>query len=455
MLADHDLLLWGLQNNYTAIDGFPSGERDFDRVIAWAIEKYEHLGGLGPDVFAPLNDGESAPNNLFSLKADLISEERLDPGDASAVYEALWVLARAYAPEPVSNHAGWFQRKSKAGDVFAYAGNTNPARLPISSWSRNSLQEWVEAHPEEVKGGTRTPKPLLGRVKPVSRKGVPSGWFERSLGEATVYLYETGLAQAERQPIERWSADALDNWLRGPATAGTKGAASGGGEEKTAAASRPSKIEVTDKIDFTDSPDGYPGFNEDWDNAAYALVSMAGVTASPTQILVVPGNAGMGNLNCAVALMTAQKVKYFRGVMLATYHPEKYSAPQPVFYKKLLERIQIGTILLDQKELSTAKGKGVVWHECGHVATGRAAEAGVVFKFELEKINEFLGRAAVQEWILTERGLPYFTTYGLRNEPGCLALLARIREYLPGDQYAEFIASAPAGVKALNAKLPS
>lgn len=191
-----------------------------------------------------------------------------------------------------------------------------------------------------------------------------------------------------------------------------------------------------------DNAAGYGGYDESWDQQAFAIMGTAGISAKPTDILVMPGDAGMssGGGNSAVALMAQDKVDSFRQIAVAEYGPDKYGGPPPC-YRKLLERMQIGTVLISSSLIGNKLIlKGTIWHECGHKVLNQPMEAGVVFAFEIRMLQKEFTTKEVHKWcMISPRNPEYHRTYGLAIDPGRQELLLLLKEICTEEEfYAEF-----------------
>jgi hypothetical protein len=212
---------------------------------------------------------------------------------------------------------------------------------------------------------------------------------------------------------------------------------------------------------FTDNATGYPGYSETADSVCFAIMKDAGVTATPADIMVMPGNAGMslqtgvkgeGEGNGAVVLMTDDKVRNFRTIAMKAYGPQSTGTGTMPCYRGLLDRIQLGTILISESLMSDEFTlKGTIWHECGHKYLNDKNETGAVFARELSLMKDAFGKAGARRWIMEVGRKPgYHRTYGLRTDPGRKDLLLLLQEvctseefYLEfGKQYLEIIGQA-------------
>jgi hypothetical protein len=213
-------------------------------------------------------------------------------------------------------------------------------------------------------------------------------------------------------------------------------------QEKVKAARQKGIEEQIAKALEHDNKDGYGGYNRSWDDKAFAIMAMAGVEAAPTDILVMPGTAGMSldGANPAVALMSQDKVDSFKQIAATKYGPGQYDGPPPC-YRKLLERMQIGTVLIDHGLLSNdLRAKGTIWHECGHKVKGEPMEAGVVFLFEIQMLQKFFSKEEVHDWCMkSPRNPEYHRTYGLAINPGRQDLLLSLKDICTEEEfYKEF-----------------
>jgi hypothetical protein len=199
---------------------------------------------------------------------------------------------------------------------------------------------------------------------------------------------------------------------------------------------------------FTDNEDGYGGYDEAKDQKCFDIVQQAGVTPTPADIMVMPGNAGMslqtgathGEGNRAVAVMSEDQVRTFRTVAMTDYGPGKIKDPQPC-YRKLLERIQIGTILISESLLGNDfRLKGTIWHECGHKYLNDKNESGDVFVREITLMIKGFDHVKAREWIMEVGRTPaYHRAYGLRTDPGRKDLLLLLQKICtPKEFYQEF-----------------
>jgi hypothetical protein len=195
----------------------------------------------------------------------------------------------------------------------------------------------------------------------------------------------------------------------------------------------------------TAAVDAYPGFDKGWDEQAFAILAMTGVSPSMQSIIVVPDDQGLGKDNPAIALMSPDKVELIEGLVRSAYGPGTFKAKTPVDYARLLERIRLGTIVVSAGELNDSlKTKAIIWHEYGHQSLGHTAETGDVFALEISQVAKNFGSAAAHEWILTGRkqGAAYFAEYGLKNEPGCRKLLAELKKHLSADEFTTYYGKA-------------
>ncbi len=189
-------------------------------------------------------------------------------------------------------------------------------------------------------------------------------------------------------------------------------------------------------VSNTNNDGGYPGFYPDDDKTACAVMTEIGCTPTPTDIIVVPSTAGMAlepGTNPAVALMTEDKVALFRKIAITDHGLGKFADGPPPDYRALVERFQIGTIVIAKSLMNDElKLKGTIWHECGHKLLNNAEEAGEVFFLEISKIKDTFGRERACEWATDVGRKPqYHRTYGLAKDPGRKDLLLLLREICP------------------------
>jgi hypothetical protein len=184
-----------------------------------------------------------------------------------------------------------------------------------------------------------------------------------------------------------------------------------------------------------DNPDGYPGFYPGHDKTAMSLMEAVGCSASMSDIIVVPGTAGMTispGSNPAVALMTEDKVALFRKIAVTDYGPGQFTDSAP-HYGALIERFQIGTIVIAESLLGDdLRLKGTIWHECGHKVLGIKEETGAVFHFEISKLRTAFDDKEVLRWATDVGRKPdYHRTYGLAHDPGRKDLLLELKAICP------------------------
>ena len=181
-------------------------------------------------------------------------------------------------------------------------------------------------------------------------------------------------------------------------------------------------------VNHKDDENAYPGFNETLDSRAYNILGRAGVSNGPSDILVMPDSTGMGVGNNAITIVTSDKVVAFKQVVLRNYGPKQLSGPTPC-YRKLLERIRVGAILISAGIMSEDKyAKGTIWHEAGHKKHNQELEAGVVFVTEIQMMREDFDKQTVHDWaMIAPRSPEYHRTYGLKIGPGQEELLQQLR----------------------------
>jgi hypothetical protein len=199
---------------------------------------------------------------------------------------------------------------------------------------------------------------------------------------------------------------------------------------------------------FTDNEEGYGGYSASKDEQCFEIMKRAGVTPMPADIMVMPGNAAMslqtgsihGEGNRAVAVMNEEQARTFRTVAMTDYGPGKVHGTPPC-YRRLLERIQVGTILISESLLSDDFVlKGTIWHECGHKYLGDKNESGAVFVHEITLMIQGFDAVRARKWIMEVGRTPaYHRTYGLRTEPGRKELLLLLQKICtPKEFYLEF-----------------
>jgi hypothetical protein len=199
---------------------------------------------------------------------------------------------------------------------------------------------------------------------------------------------------------------------------------------------------------FTDNEKGYGGYSASMDEQCFAIMQQAGVTPTPADIMVMPGNAGMslqtgsihGEGNRAVAVMSEDQARTFRTVAMTDYGPGKFQGTPPC-YRRLLERIQVGTILVSESLLGEDFAlKGTIWHECGHKYLGDPNESGAVFFREITLMRNNFGADRARKWTMEVGRTPaYHRAYGLRTDPGRRDLLLLLQEICtPKEFYQEF-----------------
>jgi hypothetical protein len=183
-----------------------------------------------------------------------------------------------------------------------------------------------------------------------------------------------------------------------------------------------------------DNDQDYAGFEPAWDEAAFEALGLATASCGPNDILIMPDPTGMGYGNSAITLLTEDKVIQFKQIVLSRHGPD---ARQHVCYRKLLDRIRIGTILVSQGLMSDSmRFRGTIWHEAGHKVLDIATESGSVFVFEITMIKKHYGAQAAYQWSMKNPRTPgYHRTYGLLLAPGREELLAQLQDLVPEAEF--------------------